>query len=330
LASQILDIRQFSARQFRPLLQAESRAWLECLRWDYAPSVEYISAYLNEKRLSGYALLQEGRLTGYCLYFREGPKGMIGDLFVEGNDSRADTVGPLLERTLDTLTRTPGVRRIEAQLPHVNVAQVGPYFHARAFQVYLRQFMALSFANGAEFFQLPDRPAEAPAKAAFVSSDFQFGPWERRYDREAAQLLLQTYRNHIDAAINDQYCSFVGSRRLVESIVRQRGCGDFLDSASTAAIHPSTGRLAGILGLTVVRPGTAHVPQIAIATPFQGHGLGTAMLRASFERLRAQGFSEVSLTVTSLNSRAVRLYERLGFRTFREFGAFVWERPSGN
>jgi ribosomal protein S18 acetylase RimI-like enzyme len=50
------------------------------------------------------------------------------------------------------------------------------------------------------------------------------------------------------------------------------------------------------------------------------------MLRNAFEKLSRAGYNEVSLTVTTLNSGAVRLYERMGFRTFREFGAFVWMR----
>jgi len=327
LTSQIIDIRQFGATQFRPLLQAESQAWLEGLRWDYAPSAELISSYLNEKRLSGYALLHEGRLKGYCLYFLEGPKGMIGDLFVEAAEPGADTVTSLLERTIHTLISTPGVRRIEAQLPHVDVRQIRPFFHARSFQIYLRQFMALRFTNRTKPFQLPDGQTDPAAETTFPASDFQFRPWERRYDRDAAQLLHHAYRNHIDAAINDQYCTFTGTRRLIESIVSQRGCGDYLEGASTAAIHRSSGKLAGILGLTAVRPGTAHIPQVAVSTSFQGLGLGTAMLRSSFQRLSQEGFSEVSLTVTGLNSRAARLYERLGFQTFREFGAFVWDRP---
>jgi len=33
----------------------------------------------------------------------------------------------------------------------------------------------------------------------------------------------------------------------------------------------------------------------------------------------------VSLTVTSANREAVRLYERVGFRTVRQFSAIVWE-----
>jgi ribosomal protein S18 acetylase RimI-like enzyme len=322
LASQVIDIRQFSARQFRPLLQAESQAWLEGLHWDYAPSAELISTYLNEKRLSGFALLEGGRLTGYCLYFREGPKGMIGDLFVMGQAS--NTVAPLLERTLDTLTGMAGVRRIEAQLPHLSIKQVSPYFHARSFQVYNRQFMTLHFTTNGGFMPPPE---ELALRTPLPANDFELEPWERKHDHEAAQLLHHAYQNHIDAAINDQYRTFAGARRLVESIIRQRGCGDYLDYASTVAVHRSTGRLAGILGLTAVRPGTAHIPQIAVATPFQGFGLGTVMLQSSFHKVSRAGFREVSLTATTLNSRAIRLYERLGFRTFREFGAFVWDRP---
>jgi len=103
-------------------------------------------------------------------------------------------------------------------------------------------------------------------------------------------LLHHVYRNHIDAAVNDQYCSLTGTKRLVESIVRHRGCGDYLQQVSIAAIHLSTRKLAGILGLTAVRPGTAHIPQIAVASGFQGLGLGSAMLCAAFEK-RRRGWS---------------------------------------
>jgi len=327
LAPQVIDIRQFGARQFRPLLQAESHAWLEGLHWDYTPSAEIIAAYLNEKRLLGFALLEDGRLTGYCLYFREGPKGMIGDLFVAGRRSCENAAAALIERTADTLISAPGVCRIEAQLPHLNIEQISPHFQARSFQIYRRQFMTFHLAKGTEDTGQAVGSREPLQKTPSPASDFQFEPWGRKYDDEAAQLLHRAYQNHIDAAINDQYRTLAGSKRLVESIVRQRGCGDYLDQASTVALHRSTGRLAAILGLTEVRPGTAHIPQIAVATPYQGLGLGTTMLRSAFHKLNRAEFLEVSLTVTTLNSRAVRFYERLGFQTFREFGAFVWDRP---
>jgi ribosomal protein S18 acetylase RimI-like enzyme len=326
LGSSIVDVRDLNAPQFQPLLKAESRAWMEDLHWDYAPSSEMIAAYLEEKRLSGFALVEEGIARGYCLYFREGPKGMIGSLFTEPFDSKVDYACDLLGKAIDALVRIVDVRRIEAQLPHFTVGQIGHYFHSRAFQPYLRQFMTFRLGIISTNHQTSASKAAVTRQPA-APGDFVFVPWERRYDREAAQLLHHVYRNHIDAAVNDQYCTITGTTRLIESIVRQRGCGDYLQQASIAAVHQSTGKLAGILGLTAVQPGTAHIPQIAVATGFQGIGLGSAMLRASFEKLVRAGFAEVSLTVTTLNSGAVRLYERMGFRTFREFGAFVWNRP---
>jgi ribosomal protein S18 acetylase RimI-like enzyme len=324
LAPRIVDIRQLTLQQFQPILRAESSAWLEDLRWDYAPSAEMISAYLVEKRLSGYALVEEGVAKGYCLYFREGSKGMIGSLFTEPSDSGAESACKLLAITIEALFNFADVRRIEAQLPHFTVNQIGPYFRSQAFQTYLRQFMAFRLGINSANHRNSDFPVDTKPHPA--QGDFAFMPWDRRYDREAAQLLHHVYQNHIDAAVNNQYCTIAGTTRLVESIVRHRGCGDYLQQASIAAVHRTTGKLAGILGLTAVRPGTAHIPQIAVAAGYQGIGLGTAMLRNAFEKLSRAGYNEVSLTVTTLNSGAVRLYERMGFRTFREFGAFVWMR----
>ena len=326
MGSKIVDVRQLREQQFQPLLKAESRAWLDELRWDYASSSELISTYLEEKRLSGFALVEDDFARGYCLYFREGSKGLISSLFVEPGDSRLGRANDLVGKVIDALVSFVDVRRIEAQLPHFSLGQIGPCFRSRAFQTYLRQFMTFRLGTKLRNRQLSAfQPSTAPQTTTL--GDFVFKAWERRYDREAAQLLHQVYRNHIDAAINDQYCSVTGTTRLVESIVRQRGCGDFLEQASIAAIHQSTGKLAGILGLTTVRAGTAHIPQIAVGTNYQDIGLGRAMLHASFEKLARWGFPEVSLTVTTLNNGAVRLYERMGFRTFREFGAFVWSRP---
>jgi ribosomal protein S18 acetylase RimI-like enzyme len=327
LGLKVVDVQRISGRQFEGLLQTESKAWLDALHWDYASSAELILTYLDQKRLSGFALLEDGYVQGYCLYFREGSKASIGDLFVEPGNSSLSQLTLLLERTIRELSSTPGVRRIEAQLPHYDASQITPFFRARLFQVFLRQFMALRLESGNNSSLFPEEAfpgGEEMAKR--VSGDFLFQPWERRYDREAAYLLNEVYRNHIDAALNDQYRTLTGTSRLIESIVRYRGCGDYLQNISTVAIHRSTGKLAAALGLTAVRDGTAHVPQIATASGFQGLGLGTAMLRSSFQKLLQEGYSEVSLTVTSLNARAVRLYERLGFKTLRVFGAFAWDQ----
>jgi ribosomal protein S18 acetylase RimI-like enzyme len=327
VTSEIIDIRQFTANQFLPLLQAESRVWRSRLRWDYNSSVRLISSCLEEKRLQGYALVHQSEIKGYSFFFYEGEKGLIGTLFVEPDGGELNQALRLLEHVIETLAGIPGVYRVETQLPHFAFEDLNSCFAAHRFHGYQRSFMALS---------LKDRKAAIPPAAVApnasgpggksIIGDFVVEPWERRHDHQAAQLLYHTYRNHVDAVINDQYASEVGASRLIENIMNQRGCGEYLPKASQVALHRATGKLAGVLGLTSVQPHTAHIPQIAVANEFQGAGLGTTMMEIAFQDLANRGFEEVSLTVTDLNVGALRLYQRLGFENFRTFGAFVWNR----
>jgi len=330
---EIIDIRRFKAADFRPLLDAESRVWGEALRWDYISASHLVSTCLDEKRLSGYALLNSGGIDGYGFFFYEAEKALIGDLFVMPGGAAKDRAVVLLERVLETVLATPGLGRVEAQLPHFHLEDLDPCFRAHGFESYLRRFMAVPLAGW-------DRPSDSSGsdlhgganlramREARVSRDFLIEPWERRHDHQVAQLIYQTYRHHVDGLINDQYTSAEGATRLMETIAQLGGCGEYLHDESCVAIHRPTRRVAALLALTAVRPRrTAHIPQVAVSREFQGTGLGTALMERAFARLAVQGFQEVSLTVTDLNAGAVRLYERLGFTTFQTFGAFVWNRP---
>lgn len=317
MAAEIIDIRRFAGREFSPLLEAESRVWYGNFRWDYAVSVELLTTCLDERRLSGYALVEEGRIKGYSFFFYEGTKGLIGNLYIDPSAGGLDPERRLLGHVLETMLATPGLRRVESQLPHYPLEKLDPPFRERGFQSYLRRFMAAPLGNLAA----RDRPLTASLPA-----EFSMIPWESRHDREAAQLLFLAYRDHVDAAINDQYTSPEGAGRLVETILHHRGCGEHLPQASQVALHRASGKLAAILAITAVRPTTAHIPQVAVAREFQGCGLGSSMMQQSFRELAGRGFQEISLTVTDLNRGAVRLYERLGFRTFQTFGAFIWDQ----
>ena len=322
MATEIVDIRQFDAGDFAALLAAESEAWHANLRWDYSGSARLIAACLNERRLTGYALVDERRIEGYSFFLYEGEKALIGDLFVE--PGREACARLLLEHVLETLMATPGILRIEAQLPHFRAEQLEPAFLSRRFKCYLRKFMLLPLTPMPAHRSVPLPPA---VTIDGLADAFSSERWERKFDRQAASLLYHTYRDHVDAVINNQYSSAAGAARLIENIVQMRGCGEFIEPASLVVIHDATRKLAGVLALTAVRPTTAHIPQIAVVPEFQGAGLGSFMLKLAFEELQRQGFKEVSLTVTDVNRGAVRLYERLGFETFHTFGAFVWNRP---
>lgn len=323
MTPEIIDLRRFGAREIKSLLETESREWETNLRWNYTSAARLISSGLEEKRLSGYALLSAGRIVGYSFFFYEDAKGLIGNLFVEPNRARLEGAQTLLEHVIETLLATPGLRRVETQLPHFGLEELGARFRESGFSAFLRRFMVIPLAGRRP--QPPGPDTQLPAKRA-LEENVVIEPWERKHDPQAARLLFEVYRNHVDAKVNDHYTSLEGSNRLVENIVRHWGCGEQLPGASLVAVHHPTQKLAGILALTSVRARTAHIPQIAIAPEFQGVGLGTEMMERSFGVVAKRGYKEVTLTVTDRNSGAVRLYERLGFRTFRTFGAFVWHR----
>jgi ribosomal protein S18 acetylase RimI-like enzyme len=341
LALEIIDIRRFNGRDFLPILRQEGKVWESELHWDYSTSEVTIVNVLEERRLSGFALADGGHIRGYCFFFYEGEKGLIGNLFLEPSCPQVEFAERLLEHSLETLLATPGICRVETQLPHFTFEALEPSFRAHGFAGFRRRFMIVSLRERSS----ADLPAQAgretapPArsrgrgteksaleKVPHERGDFLIEPWERHHDRQAAQLIYITYRHHIDATINDQYASEAGAARLIENIVHHRGCGEVLPGASLMAVHQPTRKLAGLLALTAVRPHTAHIPQVAVGPEFQGLGLGSDLMAAGFAECSRQGFEEVSLTVTDSNSGAVRLYERLGFQTFRTFGAFVWNR----
>jgi ribosomal protein S18 acetylase RimI-like enzyme len=325
LGFEIIDIRRFEPKEFSDLLEAESRAWSDGMRWDFAASTRVINACLRDKRLSGYALVGKGKIRGYCFFFYDGEKGIIGDLFVHPEVAGLDHERELLEHALETLLGTPGLRRIEAQLAHYEREELESCFLPRRFRSFLRRFMGLSL-EGRRRWAEADLRSEPAAEKAWLRENIELIPWDKRFHDDAAELLYQAYRQHVDAMINDQYTSVMGTTRLIENIFHNQGCGDFLARVSRLAVHRPTQQLAGILTVTAVRAATAHIPQVGVSPSFQGLGVGTALMEAAFNDLAQEGFEQVTLTVTDANAGAVRLYQRLGFETFKTFAAFIYDR----
>ena len=326
VGSEIIDIRRFELSAFSELLDAESRAWSESLYWDFTSSARVISTCLKEKRLSGYSLVLDGIIRGYCFFFCDGDKGLMGDLFVGPVPTGLDQVLKLLEHANETLLATPGLRRVEAQLPHYSFEDLEDNFTSWNYRGYRRRFMALFLPDWRPSGSSGPGPSDSKRRPAARLDEFWITSCNKDYAREAAELVFGAYHNHVDAEINDQYGSLAGATRLLDNILHYQGCGEFLEQVSKVAIHRITRKLAGVLTVTAVRSDTTHIPQIAVARTLQGIGLGTALLESAFNDLARAGYQRVSLTVTDSNDSALRLYERLGFKSFRTFGAFVFNR----
>lgn len=86
-----------------------------------------------------------------------------------------------------------------------------------------------------------------------------------------------------------------------------------------------TGVLQGICLTSIVAANVGHITQVCVAPSQKGTGLGYELVRRSLVALASHGCRSASLTVTTANQAAVRLYQRMGFVNRREFAAHVWE-----
>jgi len=311
---EILDLRHFSSVDLRPLLEDETRTWARLLSWDYSGSSDMILRYVDSKILPGYAAIERGRIFGYSFFVYEGSKGVIGDLFVSdsnrGNHVR-EVEEKLLTHVIETLQQSPGIHRIEAQLLVHDTGAVARPFLNQGFQRHARLFMAMPLA----------RPSPTPVS----HPDIEFRRWEDHDYQTAAALITAAYRGHVDSQINDQYRTLSGSLRFLNNIVRFPGCGLFDVDSSFVAFHRATRNMVGLILCSRVRHDVGHVTQVCVLPEYRSRGIGEVLLAATANNLRRRSFSQLSLTVTEANARAVDLYKRLGFTSNRVFDAFVWE-----
>ncbi len=310
----LIDLRDLQPEHLLPLLDEEIQSWRRGLDWDFHASADLVRRFLQVRGLNGFALLEgtghDTRVGGYSYYVVEEGKGLIGDFYVRDALRTPENEHRLLEAVLDSMWKTP-VRRVEAQL-----MMLGSYANrsapfSRWFRQYPRQFLQASLAPGGG-------DSREPFRVSIV-------PWTNQMAEDAARLIASSYQGHVDSLINDQYRSVGGALRFLVNIVQFPGCGLFFAPASFAARDSRGGGLCGISLASMVAPDVGHITQICVAPSHRGQRLGYELMRRSMQALASHGCRSVTLTVTTANTSAVRLYENMGFRLRRDFAAFVWE-----
>jgi len=320
---EVLDLRHFSARQLRPLLEREAGLWRERLRWDYRTSTELLLQYLESRILQGFVAVDQGRVCGYTFCVYEGTKAVIGDAFATGHRtmSDADVTRALLVPMLELLRHAPGVDRVESQLLLFDSGEFAELFAGPEYAMYPRLFLECDLHE-----QRDELPADAAA--ALLSGDqaeLELSLWTAGDYQAAAELIYACYVGHSDAQINDQYRSLHGSLRFLHNIVRFPGCGIFEPRFSWMLREKRSGGLVGMVLCSRVDAKVAHITQLCVAQAYRGRGLGRTLLEQSAKSLLGAGFEAITLTVTEDNASAVRLYERFGFTQRHRFDAMVLE-----
>jgi ribosomal protein S18 acetylase RimI-like enzyme len=318
---EILDLRHFSARQLRPLLEAEARDWQRRLRWNYQSSTELLLQYLDSRILPGFVALDRGRICGFTFCVYEGQKAVVGDAYATTSDpAQTLTIAhTLLQHLLQLLHHSPGILRVESQLLLYDAGSIDEVFLAAGFKMYPRLFMEYNFSAS----NLPITHNETPLQ---LPKDIELVRWSGGHYQAAAELIHESYIGHIDARINDQYCSLHGSLRFLHNIVRFPGCGVFDANQSWVLRDTGSGALIGMVLCSRVADDVAHITQLCVAASHRGHGFGHKLLQHCTDHLARSGFAAITLTVTEANEPAVKLYNERGFFTRHRFDAMVLDK----
>lgn len=307
---EVLDLRHFSSRQLRPLLEREAELWRTRLRWDYRSSTELLLQYLESRILQGFVAVDRGRVCGYTFCVYEGRKAVIGDAFAVRPDGSPDasTTRVLLNHALEMLRNSPAVDRVESQLLLFNANEFKSLFSGPEFTIYPRLFLGLELRA---------------TEAAVVPPGLTVTPWTPQDYQPAAELIHACYEGHTDAQINDQYRSLHGSLRFLHNIVRFPGCGAF-ESGFSWVLRDGDGRLPlGLILVSRVGERVGHITQLCVSPQHRHRGLGRLLLDRCTTSLLESGFEAVTLTVTEGNADAVRLYQSFGFKAMHRFDAMV-------
>jgi ribosomal protein S18 acetylase RimI-like enzyme len=310
---EIVPLRELVGRELDPLLLEETVEWKRELDWDFGRSADLVHQFTDMRALAGFALLGRGEVAGYGYSVVEDHKGLIGDLYVRPAWRGGGAEARLFRTLLADLIGTPNVRRVEGQLLLLDRAVGETLQRERCVEVRERLLMSISVAAS---------PAMAAGKAY---GRFHIEPWNEHHHESAATAIALAYSDHLDSRINDQYRTVAGARRFIYNIVQFPGCGMFFKPGSFVAFDLATGGLAGLVLVSFVGDETGHITQLCVTPAARGRGLGYELLRQAMATLRMHGAKRISLTVTTGNTDAIRLYERCGFEEVRRFSAFIWE-----
>ena len=316
---EILDLRHFTARQLRPLLEQEAEVWHQRLRWDFRPSTELLLQYLDSRILPGYVALARGRICGFCFCVYEGQKAVVGDIYASRHESSPLTIIETLSRHLmSTLEASPDISRIEAQLLLFDEGVLPPLLSAALSRgAHLRTFVRL-------FLELELAAAPTPVPRT-LPAGIEPVRWSAGLYEPVAHLIQHAYAGHLDADINDQYRSLAGSQRFLHNIIRFPGCGTFDPESSFILRDQHSNSPIAVILCSRVAPDTAHVTQLCVAPAWRGERLGAALLGVTLRHLPSRGYRYLTLTVSDDNRPAVHLYQKAGFRTRHRFDAVVIE-----
>lgn len=146
-----------------------------------------------------------------------------------------------------------------------------------------------------------------------ISSDYGGLIWDESLLGHHAETKYQSFRFEIDANVFPCLGNREGCRRLMKEISRR---SSFLPH-STILVHARETAdgldYCGTIQAIRDNLGRGSIQNIGVVPSHRGQKLGTYLIYRALQGFRQEGINIATLEVTAQNTRALRLYERLGF-----------------
>ncbi|MGE0453714.1 MAG: GNAT family N-acetyltransferase [Vicinamibacteria bacterium] len=299
-----------SGRDLAVLLAEECGHWSQELDWDFSEVSAAVAAGLDRGGLAGRVVQDDFGPVAYCYYVQEPGRTVIGSLFSATRARGSGREEAALAEVLRETQAPGGPDRVECQTLFSTAPGADAAFAAAGFESRPRHYLVLDLKR--------PRPQASAARRTLR-------PLRRQDLPLAAEIVQESHRGSLDAALNLTYATPRSCRHFVETLVLRSGCGRF--DAEASFIAEVAGRPEGVLLASRLSPSNGHICQVSVRPSAQGHGVGLALMLAALEALARGGLARASLSVTVGNERAARLYAGLGFELRRGFAAHAWLRP---
>jgi ribosomal protein S18 acetylase RimI-like enzyme len=310
-------LKSISGRELRPLLEEEIAHWKRELAWDFSEVASAVEGGLDRGGLAGRFLEDETRPLAYCYSMVDGTRSIVGSVFATESLRGQGIEETLLDSVLADTRADSRTSRVECQTLFCTAIEAERHFSRAGFVGRPRHYLMRELAES----------VRVPAH------DFTVRSLRRRDLDAAADVIYESHRGSLDAALNTTYSSSAACRGFVETLVLRSGCGRHTPEASlvaeTGPDAPGGRRLLGVILGSALSATNGHVCQVSVVPDMQGRGLGRVLVLSALSAFRDLGLRVASLSVTVGNTLAYGLYEQLGFRLRREFAAYAWVRPPG-
>jgi len=292
------DWRDAGHAEMAALYARERARWLVDLGWDSASTWALTETARSHGLMPGFVARDDrGAVLGWTFFGVRAGVLRIGALAGD----RAEAVRELLDAVLASPEATLARRLHAFVFPTGRAAEAA--LERRRFS--LERYLYLDRALSADD-DVPPSTATEPFVDAHVPA--------------AVRLLARAYAGSGAAecfAPNgraDEWAAYLGQLLLTPA------CGVFRPGESHVVAGPVPGgTIAGLVVVTEVGPGVAHVAQIVTDPAARRRGTASGLLRQVFSTAVRRGARRVTLLVAESNANARSLYAKLGFERRASF-----------